>query len=255
MKATLIVPVIALLCCGCAVELPDLFSLTAMEWFELGKGYYEKEEWEAARGCFENVMIVYPSSKYADDSQFYLGMAYYDEGLYLEAQAIFEDMAASYPNSPLTDDARYNIGRCYFKRAPDFQRDTELIKAAVGEYRRTLKLFPGSELTPQIQEAIREAEELEARKLDHIVYVYRRMDHPRSVILYTDMLLGSYPDSMYVPRNLWRRGEALLDLGYTDDARSDFERVLAEYPDDEYAADARESINGMGPPVGRSDGE
>lgn len=255
MKTALIVPVIALLLCGCAVELPDLFSLTAVEWFELGKGYYDKEEMEAARGCFENVMIVYPSSKYADDSQFYLGMAYYDEGLYLEAQAIFEDMAASYPNSTFTDDAHYRIGRCYFMRAPDYQRDTELIKAAIGEYRRTLKLYPGSELIGDVQEAIREAEELEARKLDHIVYVYRRMEHPRSVILYADMLLGAYPDSMYVPRNLWRRGEALLTLGYPDDARRDFERVLAEFPDDEYAADARESLNVMGSPPGNPDGE
>lgn len=250
MKAALIVGVIALVFCGCAVELPDLFSLTAQEWFELGKGYYEKQEWEAARGCFENVMIVYPSSKYADDSQFFLGMAYFDDGMYLEAQSIFDDMATSYPNSPFTDDARYNIGRCYFKRAPDYQRDTELIKAAIGEYRRTLKLFPGSELVPQIQEAIREAEELEARKLDYIAYVYRRMDHPRSVILYADMLLGDYPDSMYVPRNLWRRGEALSELGYPDDAQDDFERILAEYPDDEYAADARESLATLGNPDG-----
>ncbi|MCX7022351.1 MAG: outer membrane protein assembly factor BamD [bacterium] len=255
MKATLIIPVIALLFCGCAVELPDLFSLTAQEWFDLGKGYYDKEEMEAARGCFENVMIVYPSSKYADDSQFYLGMAYYDEDMYLEAQAIFEDMAASYPNSSYTDDAHYHIGQCYFKRAPDYQRDTELIKAAIGEYRRTLKLFPGSELIPQIQDAIREAEELEARKLDHIAYLYRRMEHPRSVILYADMLLGTYPDSMYAPRNLWRRGEALLELGYPDDARNDFERILEEYPDDEYAADARESLNTMGSLPGNPDGE
>jgi len=254
LKAALIVPVIALLLCGCAVELPDLYSLTAVKWFELGKGYYDKEEWEAARGCFENVLIVYPSSTYAGESQFYLGMAYYGEGLYLEAQAILEDMASSYPNSSYTDNARYNIGRCYFKRAPDYQRDTELIKAAIGEYRRTLKLFPGSELIPQIEDAIREAEELEARKLDYIVYVYRRMDHPRSVILYTDMLLGAYPDSAYAPQNLWRRGEALLELGYADDARSDFERILEEYPDDEYAADARESLNTMGPLAGNPDG-
>jgi outer membrane protein assembly factor BamD len=250
LKAAFIIGVIALVFCGCAVELPDLFSLTALEWFELGQGYYEKQEWEAARGCFENVMIVYPSSKYADDSQFYLGMAYFDDGQYLEAQAVFEDMAASYPNSPFTDDARFHVGRCYYKRAPDYQRDTELIKAAIGEYRRALKLFPGSELVPQIQDAIREAEELEARKLDYIAYVYRRMDHPRSVILYADMLLGDYPDSIYVPRNLWRRGEALLELGYPNDARDDFERILTEYPDNEYAADARESLGTLGNPDG-----
>jgi outer membrane assembly lipoprotein YfiO len=247
LKAILTVSVIALGFLGCAVELPDLFSLTAMEWFELGKGYYDSKEWEAARGCFENVMIVYPSSKYADDSQYYLGLAYYDNGMYLEAQAVFEDMASSYPNSPFTDDAHFYIGRCYFKRAPDYQRDTELVKAAIGEYRRTLKLFPGSDLTDQVLQAIREAEELEAHKLDQIVYVYRKTDHPRSVILYADVLLGAYPDSVYVPRNLWRRGEAFRELGYADEARSDFERILDEFPDAEYAADARESLNEMGP--------
>jgi outer membrane assembly lipoprotein YfiO len=241
-KAHAFVLVIALLLCACAVELPDLFSLTAKEWFELGKAYYDSDKMEAARGCFENVLIVYPSSKYGDDAQFYLGLAYFDDELYLEAQAIFEDMAASYPHSPFTDDARYHIGRCYYMRAPDYQRDTELITAAIGEYRRTLKLFPGSELFGEIQRAIREAEELEARKLDHIVYVYRRMGHPRSVILYADVLLGTYPDSTYAARTLWRRGEALQRLGYTDEARRDFLRILDEFPDDPYADDARESI-------------
>ncbi|MCK4593401.1 outer membrane protein assembly factor BamD [bacterium] len=246
MKAGLSLLIISLLFIGCAVELPDLFSLTAKEWFELGKAYYDADELEEARGCFENVMIVYPSSKYGDDAQFYLGRAYFNEGLYLEAQAILEDMAASYPHSSYTDDARYYIGRSYFMRAPDYQRDTELIEAAIGEYRRTLKLFPGSELVNQIARAIKEAEELEARKLDHIVFIYRRMGHPRSVVLYADMLLGRYPDSLYAARNLWRRGEALQKLGYSDDARRDFQRILEEFPDDGSAEDARESMKRYG---------
>lgn len=246
MKVVPIVAGIALLLCSCAVELPELFSLTAREWFELGKTYHDSEKLEAARGCYENVMIVYPSSKYGDDAQFHLGLAYFDDGLYLEAQAVFEDMAASYPYSPFTDDARFYIGRCYFMRAPDHQRDTELIGAAIGEYRRTLKLFPGSELVDEIGKAIREAEDLEARKLDHIVRVYRRMGHPRSVVLYADLLLGTYPETSYAARTLWRRGEALQELGYPDEARSDFQRILDEFPEDSYAEDARESMERYG---------
>lgn len=246
MKAGIATLTISLLVIGCAVELPDLFSLTAKEWFELGKTYYDADELEGARGCFENVMIVYPSSKYGDDAQFYLGKAYFNDKLYLEAQAVFEDMAASYPHSSYADDARFLIGRSYFMRAPDFQRDTELIGAAIGEYRRTLKLFPGSELVDEIAEAISEAEELEAQKLDYIVYIYRRMGHPRSVILYADLLLGKYPDSMYAARNLWRRGEALQMLGYSDDARRDFQRILEDFSEDRYAEDARESMESRG---------
>jgi len=242
----LILAAVAALVAGCAIELPDLFSLTAQEWYELGKTHYDAKSYEAARRCFENVMVVYPSSRYADDSQFYLGLAYFDDELYLEAQAVFEDLAASYPNSPYTDDARYYIGRSYFKRAPDYQRDTELVAAAIGEYRRTLKLFPGSELVPEINRAIEEALELEARKLDYIIYLYRRMGRPRSVVLYADMLLGAYPDSAYTARNLWRRGEALAELGYSEQARVDFQRIMEEHPDNAYAEDARESLKSLG---------
>ncbi len=231
-----------LLLSGCAVELPDLFSQTAKEWFELGQGYHGQEDYETARRCYENVMVVYPSSKYADDAQFNLGKAYYNDALYLEAQAMFEDLAASYPNSELADNARYYIGRCYYMRTPDYQRDTELLRAASAEYRRTLKLFPGTELTSEINASIKEVEEVEARKLDQIIYIYRRINKHLSVIFYADKILADYPESHYIATNLWRRGEALQALGRDEEARQDYQRVLDDYPDHEYASDARVSL-------------
>ena len=231
-----------LLLSGCTVELPDLFSQTAKEWFELGQGYQVKEDYETARRCYENVMVVYPSSKYADDAQFNLGMAYYNDELYIEAQAMFEDLAASYPNSELADNARYYIGRCYFMRTPDYQRDTELLRAASAEYRRTLKLFPGTELASDINSSLKEVAEIEARKLDQIIYIYRRIDKQLSVIYYADKLLAEYPESVYAAKNLWRRGEALRSLGRNEEARADYQRILDDYPNHDYASDARSSL-------------
>lgn len=236
----------ALLLVGCGVELPDLFSLSAKEWFEMGSRYYDEGDYETAAICFENATVYPENLTYVDDSQFYLGMSYYMDEMYLDAQAILEDLATGFPNSPYTDDARYYIGRCYLERSPGFQRDTSMLDQALGEFRRTIKLYPGSELIPDVEDAIAETREIQARKLDNIIYIYRRMDHPKSVILYADKLIGEHPDSSYAATALWRRGEALRELGEYDAARADFQRVLDEYPEHPYAADARSSLGALG---------
>ncbi|MBD3399303.1 MAG: outer membrane protein assembly factor BamD [Candidatus Coatesbacteria bacterium] len=231
---------------GCGVELPDLFSLTAQEWFEMGQRYFDEEDYETARICFENATVYPENVTYADDAQYYLALSYFRDELYLDAQAIFEDLATSFPNSPYTDDARYLIGRCYLERSPGFQRDTSMLDQALGEFRRTLKLFPGSELTPEVEAAIAEVLDIQSRKLAYTTYIYRRMGEPVPVIYYADLLLERFPDSSYLPEVLWRRGEALRELERPAEARDSFQRILDEHPDNPYAEDARDSLNELG---------
>lgn len=243
----LILGMAALVLTGCGVQLPDLFSQSAKEWYEMGLHYfYERGDYKTAAVCFENATIYPGNLTYIDDSQFYLGKSYFKQGMYIDAQVIFEDLATSFPNSPYADDARFYVGRCYLERSPDFERDSSMLERAIREFNRTIRLFPGSDLIPEIEAAIAEAREIQAHKLDNIIYLYRRMRRHRSVILYADLLLANHGDSVHVPATLWRRGEAHRALGDTVAAYEDFRRILDEYPHHSSAADARSSIRSLG---------
>jgi TolA-binding protein len=59
-----------------------------------------------------------------------------------------------------------------------------------------------------------------------------------------DDVVARYPAGNKAPDAIYREGEALLRLGpgYNTAARKAFERVLAEYPESDRAAEAKQQL-------------
>jgi len=67
---------------------------------------------DTARILYEDLVRLYPQSKYADDALFRLGQYRYARGLYQSAIQDFSRIESDFRNSPLIKSSRYWIGLC-----------------------------------------------------------------------------------------------------------------------------------------------
>ena len=72
-------------------------------------------QYEQSIKAFEAFKVNYPSSKYADNAQYWLGEANYVSRDYKKALTEFQQLIAQYPNSSKNSGAHLKIGYVYFE--------------------------------------------------------------------------------------------------------------------------------------------
>lgn len=100
-----------------------------------------------AVGLYENIVLKYPKSSFADDAKFKIGQYYFSIGFYNLAYEQFNELVYQYPNSPLRDDGAYYSAQCLI--AMDKTRE------AINELTRFQKDFSTSSLVPLAIDDIR----------------------------------------------------------------------------------------------------
>ncbi|GAJ00144.1 unnamed protein product, partial [marine sediment metagenome] len=83
--------------------------------FDGGIIYYDSGEYTNALTTFQQLIIDFPDSQYADDAQYYI--AYINEkkfGYYSKALLEYYELITNYPDSIWIDDAQLGMGNCYF---------------------------------------------------------------------------------------------------------------------------------------------
>jgi len=72
-------------------------QLTEDEVYQSAKQAYDQGDFEAAREGFENLIKQYPTSKNADNAQFWIGEIYYQEKWYEKAILEYQKVIENYP--------------------------------------------------------------------------------------------------------------------------------------------------------------
>jgi len=65
-----------------------------------------------AIALYEQLLLQFPQSAYADDAKFKISQYYFSLGFYKLAYEQFRELVWQYPNSPLQDDAAYYAAQC-----------------------------------------------------------------------------------------------------------------------------------------------
>jgi len=101
---------------------------------------------------------------------------------------------------------------------------------AKGMFDQFIQTFPQSEFVDEARGYINKINEKLARKNIVTVRWYHRRNHPRAAIIYCDKILDNFPGNESWVEAAYTKGCILLDLGRSDEAIVEFNRVLA-YPD------------------------
>jgi len=94
----------------------------------LREGRYQ----EAAQ-AFNQFLVNYPGSSYADNSSYWLGETYYVTRDFDKALATFTGLVQQYPTSPKVSDSRLKTGYIYYEKK-DWKQARQTLEAVVSDY-------------------------------------------------------------------------------------------------------------------------
>ncbi|MGH9456369.1 MAG: outer membrane protein assembly factor BamD [Thermoanaerobaculia bacterium] len=224
---------------------PELANLTKEQIFEKAEQEFERENWARARRFFAYVYETYPNDPLGRRALLRVADTYFAPGdpvNLIEAQYKYRDFVNRYPASEQADYAMLQIAMVSFKQMEPPDRDQTKTYETIEKIEEMMLAYPDSPLIPEAEARLQEARDRLA-KHDHLVAgFYLHRGNPKAALGRLNYLVDAYPNYENRDQVFYDLGRALEGLGRDAEARLYYERVMAEYPDSEWAARAREKL-------------
>jgi TolA-binding protein len=248
------------------VELFPTTSEAGKAYFYAGWSEFNLKEYDSAIETLEGMLAAYPEGRYAPDSQFRIASALFEKGRYEDTVEQAQIVLDKYPNSPVIAQAVYLKANAFDKMARDteaitayrdvrdlYDRMFELLRGSFREgknvdFENYRQLFETSSLrvaeifrkTNQFEEAYQEliaAQETAEERFYKAKVQMRIGDNymewekfPEAWTAY-NQVIELYGDTPYPANAQYQKGEAQYYAGDYTAARSEYLKVLADYPD------------------------
>jgi outer membrane protein assembly factor BamD len=205
----------------------------------------KRQRWADARKYFQQIVDNYPQSTVRPDAKLGVGDTYLNEGgeanLVL-AENEFKEFITFYPTSARVDYSQYKLAMTHYKRMRRPERDQTETAAAVREFEVFFDRYPNSMLTSEVRERWREARSrLSEASYKVGLYYYRARWYPGAIDRFKEVLKDDpgYPgrDAVY-----YYLAESLLKTEKKAEALPYYDRLVKEFENSEYLADARRKL-------------
>lgn len=228
------------------------YSVSAQKNYEKGLTELEEKDWIAAAKYFAFIKSRFPYSKYAVLAEIRLADAEFGAEQYLEAIDSYKLFIKFHPTHELVVNgyAAFRIGEAHFKMLPgdffllppSYEKDQSSSEDAAEEMKRFLEKYPDSPHRKRAQEIL----DLVGKRLaEHEWYVaryYWDKGKPMGTVLRLRRLLERYPGVGYDEEAMWLLGRAYLEVGMPDRAKTTWEELIAKYPQNGRAGEARAAL-------------
>lgn len=190
--------------------------------YGLGWAYFMMGDFENATGPLIDFLENYdPPSialfPYDTDTQLRIGDAFYAQGKYREALQYYEMAIGAEPGG---DYAMFQVANSHYRMGRNFE--------AVSQFRRTLRIYPYSQLREQAQY--------------NIAYIYLNTGNYDQAIEEFQTVIRRYPGTEWAARAQYNIGDSYYNAGNYDQAIAAYRQVLEDYPRSDYIIEA---INGI----------
>lgn len=178
--------------------------------FDGGVIYYNMEDYNDAIIAFQQLIIDYPDSEYADDAQYYIG--YINEkkfGYYSKALLEYYELIINYSGSIWVDDAQLGMGNCYYANGE--------YSNAIVEYKKVINDYPTSSLLALAQYSIAQS--------------YRKLANYAQAILEFSKTIENYPESEYAAPAQYYIAYSYYEAQDYNQAILEFQESVNNYPD------------------------
>lgn len=224
---------------------PELLNLSKEEIFDRAEKLYEQKKYVKARRYFAHVYESYPNDPLGRRSLLRVADTYYKQGdpvNLVEAQYKYRDFINRYPGSEFADYAMLQIANVSYKQMERPDRDQTRTREAVEKFREMLVAFPSSEHRPEAEKKLQEVLDRLARHEHVVAGFYRLRGSHEAAVSRLNGIIDRYPNYSEKDEVFFDLGMSLEALGRKGEARLYFERVIAEFPDSEFAKRARERL-------------
>ena len=223
--------------------------------YDKGTEALNNKKWLTAREFFREIVDTYTQSPYRPDAKLGLGDTYLGEGTAegLErARNEFAEFLAFFPTNPRADYAQYKLGMVHFRQMRGPQRDQTQTREAIKELETFVARYPNSTLMAEGKARLRDARD-RLSQADYEVgfFYYRQRWYPGAVDRFKAVLMQD-PEFTNRDAVYFYLGEALVKGRQPAEALPYYERLIEEFQQSEYLADANKRIAELKTPVAKS---
>ena len=200
----------------------SLFSATGgklndpYSYFQYGQTLFKAGEPSDAIAQFVKLQAKFPSSKYADDSQYLIGWIYFQQGKFEDAVDAYREIFDKYPQSNLKPLALYSIGDAYFNLGK--------YDDAIAFYAKLIDDYPNSST---VFDAV-----------TGIQYCYVAKNQPENAVRFLDEFIANNPSSKYADKVMMKKAELYYSNENYAMAKLSYQDVVNEFPNGKVTGEA-----------------
>jgi len=214
---------------------------------------YQKEKYGDAAKAFNTVIDVGRGTDYGKEAQFYLAESYFKDGRYLLASSEYGRYVSEFPRSDKRREAQFKEALCYYHLSPLYKLDQKYTHKAIEKFRLYNSRYPNSDKVEQAAKYITELRAKLAEKLYYAADLYKRTDDYEAAIIYYDLTIDQYPESMWAQRALLNEIQTYNDYAERSvkskqqeryqKAVSTYEKFVQLFPNGKYRSKAEDYVD------------
>lgn len=208
------------------------------------------------RLALQTLINTYPDSEYLAKAKLAVGDSYYKEGgMAGLKQSIVEykDFITFFPFLDEAPYAQFQIGMGHYRQMEKPDRDHAEAVQAEAELQTFLEKYPNSPLLPQVQQRLRETQEVLAEGNFGIARFYFIRGAYKASGARLLELTNRYPLFSEADKANWMLGQIYEKTEHNDFAARYYARIVKDYPLSSLAGDAKAKLTKFGVPVPQPD--
>ncbi len=170
--------------------------------FDKAMDLYEDEKYTEASQAFETVVQIGRGTDYGQEAQYYLAESYFNDKRYLLAASEYERFISLFPRAETRQDAQFKEAYSYYKLSPRYKLDQKYTHRAIEKFQLFNSRYPNADRVEEASQYITEMRSKLAKKLYYSADLYMRTDQYEAAIIYYDLTIDQYPESMWAQRAL-----------------------------------------------------
>ena len=218
----------------------------------------EKGRYEIARITLNTLINTYESSEYVAKAKLLTADAWYREGGSrgrAQAEAEYKDFILFYPTMPEAAESQEKLCMIHYRQMDQADRDQNEGLRAEQECRQLLVQFPNSKFAPEVEQILRNTQEVLADGEMRVGSFYHQRGAQASAANRLGGVVDQYPLYSRAPEALWLEGDSYTKLGprYRQQAGDAYTRLVRDYPLSDYAEQAKSRLKTLEMPVPGAD--
>ncbi|MGQ9635305.1 MAG: outer membrane protein assembly factor BamD [Bryobacteraceae bacterium] len=214
----------------------------------------EKGRYDIARLTLQTLISTYESSEFLAKAKLALADSWFRQGGasgYANAEAEYKDFILFYPMLEEAAEAQQKICLMRYRQMEKPDRDPEQAMKADEECRAVLTQFPNSKFAPQVEQLLRNIQEVLAEHEYRAGNFYFTKGSYVAAANRLQGLTDHYPLYSKADESLWKLGESYSKLGprFTPRAAAAYSKIVQYYPLSPYVEDARKKLAALEQPI------
>lgn len=222
--------------------------------FDRAIGDIERSRFEVARLTLQTLINTYPDSEYIAKAKLAIADSWYRQGgthALAQAEAEYKDFITFFPGMEEAVESQKKVCQIHYQQMEKPDRDPIHALKAEAECHQALLQFPNSKFVPEIEQMLREVQEVIAEGEFRVGRFYSVKGSYRAAATRLAALTERYPLYSKADDALWMLGEAYSKMGKAFEEKSAraYSRLVREYPLSAHVKDAKDRLAGLNKPI------